>query len=430
MLIKATFKSKLFFALAGCALVFSVFGYSVYGKNQLKENTEPEALQRPVKHMVLKKSLSTNVRVFPGMVNVAGETKLAFRVNGTLQKIDVRIGQRVKKDEIIAHIDPRDFKINLIRLQASLEEAKASLSAMEKGARQEDINALTAQVNAGHATFINVQKQKSRYDKLIDSQFITKAQYDQVSADFETSRANYNVALQNLEKAKNGARPEDIQAAKARIKQLKANISAAEFALKDTTLKAPFGGIINEKLAENYETISAGQPVVTILDYSSTDIKTAIPEEILVNRNAFTKITCTIDAYPKAVFNADIKEIGLKTNTANQSFPLTVSLKNAEGIDIKAGMTASVKIEYSADTTQDLNGFFVPNGAVFLDTENHLCAWKINIDTLKVSKVQIISHQLKGNKVFISSELQEDDLIVTAGAKFLIQNQKVTLLNS
>jgi RND family efflux transporter MFP subunit len=247
-------------------------------------------------------------------------------------------------------------------------------------------------------------------------------------ADFTNSKAAYDTAVQTLEKAKKGARAEDIHAAKAKIKQLKASLAAGKYALKDTVLKAPFNGIVNSRFVEKYETIGTDQPIVSLLDFASVDVKTAIPEQMMLKRSVFTKISCTLEAYPGRVFPASIKELGLKTDTANQSFPLTVSLDMPSGIDIQSGMAASLTIEYPREDLQNLE-FLLPSTAVFSDSNGHACVWKVDPQTFKVSKVLIKASRVKEDAVFVTAELHPGDRIVTAGARFLIPDQKVHLLN-
>ena len=82
-----------------------------------------------------------------------------------------------------------------------------------------------------------------------------QARYDKTKTALDAARANVTVVAQELKKAKTGARAEDIEAAQARIKSLSAELKAAENALADTVLKAPFTGYVNHKYVENHETV-------------------------------------------------------------------------------------------------------------------------------------------------------------------------------
>jgi len=414
--------------LLGIGLIVMVMGLFVWAQNPSESSETPLIQPRPVKSMIIKKKSEVETRTFPGLVNAAGETRLAFRVSGTLQEMKVVTGQRVKKDQVIACIDPRDYKINVIRLAASLEEARASLEAMKNGARKEDLAALTAQVKAGRANLLRSQKELARFDQLIQKQIITTARHDKAVADFRTSKTAYETAVQNFEKARKGARKEDVLAAEARIKQIKANLAAGENALSDTVLKAPFDGVVNNRFVEKYEAIGTGQSIVSLLDFATVDVKSSIPEEMMLKRFSFTRISCTLEAYPGEVFIASIKELGLKTSKANQSFPLTVSLEIPENLDIQPGMTASLEIEFPREKGRT-RGFFLPAGAVFSDSNGLACAWKIDPVRFTVSKIQIKTDRVKDEEVLVIAGLQKGDRIVTAGAGFLIQGQEVRLLN-
>lgn len=110
---------------------------------------------------------STNeIRSFPGLVKAASDTKLAFRVGGPLIQFDVRIGQRVVKGDVIARIDPRDFEINVMRLTATLDEARANLKAMRVGARAEDIALLEADLRAAQARLTEAKNSHKRYQTM------------------------------------------------------------------------------------------------------------------------------------------------------------------------------------------------------------------------------------------------------------------------
>lgn len=421
---------KITWSLLCIALAGVIFVFFVQARDRIQPDLPPTVSVRPVKYMVVKQNSGEDSRIFPGIVREAGETRLAFRVGGTLQKLDIAIGHPVKKGDILAIIDPRDYKINLTRLRASLEEAIASLSAMESGARKEDIVSLTAQVAAAKANLERSRKNWERLTRLVKENFVSKSQYDMATADLSACQAQYDAAVQELEKGKTGARSEDIAAANARIKQLKASIQAAAFALEDTVLRAPFNGIINRKLVENFEAITPGQPIVSLLDFSTVDVRTNIPEEMILKRKLFTELVVELDAYPGRVIPAVIKELGLKTDHASQSFPLTVSLTLPGGIDIQPGMTASVKIGYSDNSSGSNRNIMVPATAVFSNEKGEPCVWKINTKTMMLSAAKLSIKEINDDFITIISGLIDGDHIVTAGARFLNPNQKIKLMKS
>jgi len=383
---------------------------------------------RPVKTIYLSEESTNETRSFPGLVKAASDTKLAFRVGGPLIQFDVHIGQRVVKGDVIARIDPRDFEINVIRLTATLDEARANLKAMRVGARVEDIALLEADLKAAKARLTEAKNSHTRYQTLSAGKIVSQSEYDHVNAAFETAKAQVEATAQKLKKARSGARKEDIEAAQARIRCLSADLKAAKHALSDTTLTAPFTGYVDRKYVENHENVKERDPILSLLDFSNAEVHTAIPEDLVVRRSHFTHVTCTLDTYPNRCFEATIKEVGHKTDSANQSYPMTVILHIPEDIVVKSGMAAMVSVSLKSPGQRD-TGFILPTGAVFADAEGYSCVWRIDPRTMRVIKRRVTTGTLRGNAIQVLSGLKAGDRVVTAGAKFLRDGQEVRILH-
>ncbi len=66
------------------------------------------------------------------------------------------------------------------------------------------------------------------------------------------------------------------------------------------------------RYVENHENIRAGDPVISLLDMSTVEVHTAVPENFIVRRSAVSGLYCILEAYPDKRFKAKIKEIGKK----------------------------------------------------------------------------------------------------------------------
>ena len=407
-------------AVLGAALFMS-FGSTA-------ENPKPvKPLIRPVKTMILAKTALIETRSFPGVVRTEAETELSFRVDGPLIEYDIRIGRRVEKGDVIARIDPRDFEIRVMRLEAALAEARANLKAMKVGARAEDIAVLESKLVAAHSKLNEAKKDFDRHKSLLDRHVISRSKYDQAEVAYDAARTNVEALNQELKKARSGSRIEDIEAAEAGIETLTADLNAAKNALKDTRLFAPFNGFINQKFVENYESVKNGDPIVSLLDFSSVEVRTAIPEDLVVRRDAFSSVYCTLDAYPGRRIEATLKEVGLKTDSANQSFPMTVTLRIPEDIVVGPGMAATVNIVLD-NPEKPSAWIFLPTDAVFADPQGQSCVWKIDPKAMRVVRTPVTIGDLNGDNIQVLSGLSPGERIVTAGARFLRDNQQVRIL--
>ena len=425
-----SFSRKTMSMMISIAAVLAIgIGFAVFN-NQDKAEALPGKAQpiRPVKIMQLTGAIEKEIRTFTGVVQAVREVSLAFRVGGPLVEMDVNIGQHVNQGDTIARIDARDFEINRMRLTAALKEAQAGLKAMKAGARAEDIASLEARLAASQVQLRDAKANFRRQKELLENNVTTQAAFDSSQAAFDTARANLNVAEQELKKARSGARIEDIQAAEAGIKRIKIDLRAAENALNDTRLKAPFDGYIGSKHVENYENVKDGDPIVTLLDASIVEVRSAVPEDVIIRHNDIASIFCTLDAYQGKTFPAVVKELGRKTEQANQSYPLTVSLSTDEAIIAQPGMAASLTLELNTHTRAGA-GFSVPASAVFSDARGQSCVWRLDKKTMRVVKVPVTIGVLFQDAVQITSGLFVDDQIVIAGARFLSDNQEVRILN-
>lgn len=392
-----------------------------------KEEQPPEQIVRPVKIVNVSAATLQETRSFPGLVNVARETKLAFRVSGPLVAFDVRIGRHVKQGDVIARIDPRDFEINIMRLKAALREARANLKAMKTGARREDLARLEAELSAAHSRLADARRDVERHKSLLADRAVSQVRYDNAKTTFDTATADVEVLQQELKKARSGARIEDLEAAEAGIQRLTADLKAAENALQDTQLLAPFDGYVSRRHVENYENIGAGAPIVSFLDVSNVEVDTAVPEDLLIRRALISDIYCMLDAYPGQRFAAAIKEIGRKTDSANQSYPLTVILEIPRGLVVEPGMAATLYVSLDNSTVRQ-SGFTLPAGSVFADPEGRSCVWRLDADQMIVVKTRVTTGRLDDDAIRILTGLEAGDRVVTAGAKFLREGQQVRLL--
>ena len=184
----------------------------------------------------------------------------------------------------------------------------------------------------------------------------------------------------------------------------------------------------SDKVIEHFENVKAGDPIVTLLDASSVEVRSAIPEDVIIRHNDITAITCTLDAYQGQTFPAIVKELGRKTEQANQSYPLTVSLSTGEDIIAQPGMAASLTIELNKKGSAG-TGFSVPSSAVFADSKGQSCVWRLDQKTKRVTKVPVTTGVLFQDTVQITAGLSADEQIVIAGARFLQDNQEVRILN-
>jgi len=333
------------------------------------EEAPKKEIIRPVKAMMVGSAVDLAGQGFPATTKASQESEISFRVGGPLIKTNVVEGKMVKKGQIIAEIDPRDYRIAEQSARARYEQTKA---------------------------------EADRYMRLWKKGSVAKNDYDRKKAAYLEAKAAWEDALNNL---------------------------------KDTKLRAPFTGFYGKKLVDVGQDVRSKQPVTTISNLSVIEVATTIPEQLAVKYRNFDSYEVVFDTYPDHTFKATLKEMG-KVPTP-EGFPLRLYLehqndpKDANQPKISAGMSCRVNIKLKNVGEED-DQMVIPLAAVFEgQTDNSPSVWVLegkNTMTVKKQPVKLDGFAGK-DYVKIKSGLKAGQMIVVAGAKRLIEGQKVKILD-
>jgi len=385
---------------------------------------------RPVKTMVLDAAHSTVPRNYPATVNASEKAVMAFKVSGPLLEFPVTEGQQVTRDTLLARIDPRDYKVNLAHAEATLAEAKATLEAM-KVARPEDIKLAEAQVRAARATFHEANMTVTRNEPLVRKGVVTEQDFELFVASRNVAKAKMDAAIEQLNKAKLGARKEDIEAMEAKISSLASQVDNAKNAVADTQLKAPFDGIVAETYVENFENIIAGQKILLLNDLKNIDVVVSVPETVVARAHKLEeekknadRVVVRFEADPTHEYELTIKKIATEADRATQTYRLTLTMPAPEKINIFPGMTCTV-IHYTP-IGGDAAWFAVPAASVF-DDGGKSYVW--TIDSAGVShRREVKVGEMSGKYIRVLEGLKKGETIAISGVHYLHENMKVRKL--
>ena len=220
----------------------------------------PEAV-RPIKTMLMKASGDSVVRSFPGTVEASKTAELAFLVSGLLVKLPVREGQRITEGELIAQLRQDEFQAQSKILQSRLDQARADLTSLKAGERTEQRERLEAQLRAAQATLTNAETDYNRHAGLLRSNAVSRSTFERVETAYRVAQEEHKSAQQSLEKALT-ARQEVIESKEAEIRGLEARVIEGNIQLKDSTLFAPFTGVVARRFVEPQQSIRAQTPIV------------------------------------------------------------------------------------------------------------------------------------------------------------------------
>src|SRR5262245_54381155 len=379
---------------------------------------------RPVKTMVVAAGEEPHVRTFPGKVKAAKKAELAFQVSGLLTNLPVKEGQRVAKGEVIAQLRQDEFQARLKALQGQLDQARATLRALQAGERPEERLRRESQVRATEARLANARADLDRLNRAQLRLSVTRSEVDSAETAYRVAQEEHTAAVQLLEKGTIG-REEDIEANKAQVRGLGARVVEAELQVNDSTLRAPYDGVIAQRFVEANQNVTAAQPVVRFQDVDEIDIAVDVPETVMANvRSAdMLSLVAEISGAPGSQFPVRIREAAQVADPATQTFQVRTAMQAPPEFRILPGMTATVTLTYRRASILG-SRLLIPVEAIAKTPAGEEVAWVVGADNT-VAPRPVRLGEATGGRVEVADGLQPGDRVVIAGVRFLREGMKV-----
>lgn len=390
-----------------------------------RKPTAPVEVIRPVRTLVVDAGEGTTIRTFPGRAEATKQVELAFQVSGVLVSFPAREGQKVSKSDVIGQLRQDEFQARLAALTGQLDRARADLLAARAGVRPEERLRLESQVRSTAAQLANARTEFNRSSQLLRSRTISRVEFDRAETAYQVAQENYRSAVQTLEQG-NVGREEDILAREAEVRGLEGQVVDANIQLQDSTLRAPYDGVIAQRFVEQGQNVRAGQPIVKFQDTNEIEIALDVPETVMVAdiRSAdIVQMYAEFSAVPGVQFPVRIKEIAQRADPVTQTFTVRVAMQAPPGINILPGMTATVTVYYHRANILGTR-VFVPIAAIMQDSSGEQIVWIIGEDQ-RVSRRPVKIGQASGGRIEIIDGLEPGDHIAVAGVHSLREGLQV-----
>jgi len=249
---------------------------------------------------IKKRNLSMVISA-SGSIRPKRKIDVSASVIGKITDIAVEEGDTVRKEQFLMQIDPAELESSVMRLEASVEAARAS--------RKQALYQL-----------------KQRENELERSRKLYRQGY-RTDEEVEVSETAYEVALANYE------------ASEQSVTQQKAMLKSARHDLKEVTIKAGMDGVVTRLNVEEGETAimgtinNPGTVLMTIADLSRIETEVEVDETEVVYINIGDPAEVTLDAYPDTTYKGKVTEIG------NSPIYGTSSVSGQRGVDFKVVIT-------------------------------------------------------------------------------------------
>jgi multidrug efflux system membrane fusion protein len=324
------------------------------------ENQIIEKPIRPVRSITIEQQQQGSIRTFSGTAQSGEESKLSFRVSGTVNKIHVDIGQQLKKGQIIAELDPAQYQIQAEKSKATLAQSKANQR--------------------------NAESNFERAKNLYETNSTSRNELDSARANAESTRAQTNAYRLALE-----------------LSLLNVNY---------TKLKATTDCNVATKETEINEFVTSGQTVVKVICGKAIEVQLAVPESSIALIKDNMAASVNFSALPNQSFEARVSEVGIASN-GSPTYPVTVILTH-QPEELRSGLAAEVSFNFK----QKEQRFIVPSASVSEDTQGRYVFTlqpAENIGNAIVKRQSVAIGELTPSGLEITEGLKINDRVITAG---------------
>ena len=376
----------------------------------------------PVEVVKVKKGDIISYLSATGTVFPVQEAHVGPRISGRIEKLFADEGDYVEKGQTLIMLEQKSLEIANQQADAALEIAQASLQKLLAGTRDEEIKRAEAVFAKAEANLRNSELEFSRLKKLYEKHTVAKNAYDAAYTQYKVASAAYDEAKEILRMARQGPTSEDIEIARAQVKQAQVNVRMTKQRLEDTLTKAPFAGFVVKKLKNEGECVTA-TPVTSILkieDISKIKVEVKMPENEMGKIQKGDPAEVSVDAFPDRTFTGSVVVVNPAVDPASRTFKAKVEIPNNQGL-LKSGMFARVLI-----AVEHHKGIHIVSRDALMETNDNWFVFVINDET--AHKKRITTGISQNDLIEVKEGLNEGDIVVIAGQYDLKEGSRVKIV--
>jgi RND family efflux transporter MFP subunit len=326
-------------------LTAALGGCNRSGKNQVEAATkapDPIAVNVAMAEVrTLEKAISVT-----GSLNPDETVTVASEVPGRVIDINTDFGKTVHKGDIVAQIDPTEYRIQVDRTRAAFHQALARL-----GLKPGDENTPPTSTAMSRQAQAQLEDAKFKFEsaaKLVKTGDVSQERFTELEKAYRARQAAFE------------ASQDDLRTMWMSMESLRADVKLAEKRLNDTTIRAPFEGAIMQKHVSAGQYIKDNTPILTLVKTNPLRLRVEIPESATWSVHIGTPLSFNTDAAPGIEFHATVREMNPSLDSKNRT--LTAEARLAENdARLRPGMFVQVRLV----TEKAAPAVMVPKAALY-----------------------------------------------------------------
>jgi multidrug efflux pump subunit AcrA (membrane-fusion protein) len=336
-----------------------------------------------------------------GSLMAEDQADVAAEIAGRVVATPVERGTAVTQGDVLVRLSPSEADAQASEAEANAAQIEARLGL--KAGVEFDANSVPEVQNA-KAGFELAQNEFNRIRSLLDQRVVSQSEFDQRRTQMEAARQQY-------ESAKNSAAQQyqALQAARARV-------ALAHKAVADTVVRAPFAGLVAERLVSTGDYVTKGLKVAVVVRVNPLRVQLTVPEQFVSAIAVGAPVNFEVDAYPGRQFTGKVRFISPALEANQRALTVEAVVANPDR-ELKPGLFATARIEQPQRTPAVL----VPASAVqttagtsrvFIVSGDHVEERIVTVGQTVDAQVEISNGLKAGERVATTNVAQ-----LTDGAK-------------
>lgn len=350
------------------------------GCNKEKPKVQEEKLV-PVETIKVASTDLAHTLNTTGEVIAGADVNVTPKVSGRVEQVMVRVGDTVRKGQVLFQLEATDAHNAIAQAEAALEQAVAGVDKSQQALKDAQIN---------------YERNKALYD----AQAISKSAFEQA----ESQLVNAEIGLKSSQ---------------ASVKQAQASLNTQKENYNNATIVSPINGVVAAVNVDPGEMVSPQVSPITVVQMDTIKVKVNVSENVVDSIKVGSQVPVTINAINQTV-KGTVLSVAPKADTATRAFAVEIQLPNAKG-DIKPGMVA--KLNLSTGTSASV--LALPVDAV-LERDGQYSVFIV--EGGKAKEVSVKVGVTSGELTEIKSGLKEGQTVIVTGNRLVGEGQKVKVV--
>jgi RND family efflux transporter MFP subunit len=357
------------------AIVFVVVFSVALGSCSTVSDTKKEIAEAPVNVSVAIPGIRSQQGIYiSGQVEAAETANISTRVMGYITKIQVKVGDTVQKGELLASISNDDMKA---------KKAQAE-----------------AQYTLAQSAFFNAEKDYQRFTELYQQQSASDKELENITLQYNSTRAQVETA-----------------------KQMRNEIDAM---LAYTNLRAPYNGVITQKLMDVGSIAAPGMPILVMEQSSGFHIRATVTERDIDKIKNGTSVKIVVKSNGKE-FTGKVSEISQSSHFTGGQYQIKIYISNSQQTGIYTGMYVNLFIPVEDSKEEDKGNPLIPVTSV-INRDQLTGIYTISNNQTALLRWVRLGKKI-GNEVEVLSGLGADEKFITNANGKLYNGAKVIVNN-